>query len=91
MNAQESTMRVVRTRSIPNVDDERLISDRARLHQAFHTQEGLHSFDGPRREMVDNGRKGRAVTAELVRRGHPEPSCMFCTSSFINQLGDHHD
>jgi hypothetical protein len=74
-------MRIIRNRSIPNVDDDRLIYDRDRLHQTFHTQEGLHSFDGPRREMVDTGRKGRMITAELVKRGHPEPDCMFCTST----------
>jgi hypothetical protein len=71
-------MRIVRTRSIPNVDDERLVNDRARLHQAFHTMEGLHEFDGPRRSMIDNGLKILAISAELAKRGHPPSSCRFC-------------
>jgi hypothetical protein len=71
-------MRVVRTRSIPNVDDERLLSDLARLHEAFHTPEGLRRFDAPRRSLFDNGMKARAISAELERRGHPAPSCRFC-------------
>lgn len=72
-------MRIVRNRSIPHVDDARLIADRATLHDRFHTTAGLHRFDGPRRNLIDNGVKVRLITAELRRRGHPDPACRFCT------------
>lgn len=73
-----NAMRIVRTRSIPNVDDERLLHDLARLHEAFHTPEGLARHDGSRRELFNNGIKGKKIAAELVRRGHVSPACRFC-------------
>ncbi len=71
-------MRIVRTKSIPNVPDERLVEDIGRIHAAFHTAEGIQAFDGPRRTMQDNGRKGKAIAAEMIRRGMPAPTCTFC-------------
>lgn len=71
-------MRIVRTKSIPNVDDDRLITDRARIHDMFHTVDGLRGHDGPRRDLIDNGIKGRKIAAELARRGHAPSPCRFC-------------
>jgi hypothetical protein len=71
-------MRIVRTKSIPNVDDDRLIADLGRIHDAFHTTDGLREHDGPRRDLVNNGIKGKRIAAELQRRGHAAPSCPFC-------------
>jgi hypothetical protein len=71
-------MRIVRNRSIPNVDNARLAVDIARIHAAFHTPAGLAAFDGPRRNLGDMGRKGKAIAAEMIRRGMPAPDCSFC-------------
>ena len=71
-------MKIVKTKSIPNVDDDRLATDLARIHDAFHTPEGIRRHDGTRREMVNNGIKGKKIAAELARRGHDAPSCRFC-------------
>ena len=71
-------MRIVRTKSIPNVDDGRLIEDLQRIHDAFHTAEGLRAHDGPRRELIDNGIKGKKIAAEMDRRGIPLSGCRFC-------------
>ena len=76
-------MRIVRSRSIPNVDDDRLVTDLGRLHQRLHTVEGLQAHDGPRRELIDNGRKGHKIHAELVRRGLPASSCQFCNPRLL--------
>ena len=76
-------MRIVRTKSIPNVDGDRLTTDIQTMHQAFHTVAGLHEFDGPRRSMIDNGRKIKAIAAEIKRRGipNPTPDCTFCQAN----------
>ena len=71
-------MRIVRNRSIPNVDSERLIDDLFTLHDMLHTPQGLRVFDGPRRQLVDLGMKARLIHAELVRRGDYEIFCRFC-------------
>lgn len=71
-------MRIVKTRSIPNVDDDRLVGDLATLHAQYHTPEGLRQFDMPRRSLFDNGMKAKKISAELARRGHAAPSCRFC-------------
>ena len=70
-------MRVVKNKSIPNVDDERLFDSIVQLHAANHTAEGLHAFEGPRRQLVNEGIKGRLITAELQRRGHTG-TCTLC-------------
>lgn len=61
-------MRIVRTRSIPNVDNDRLLGDLQRIHDQFHTPEGLHAFSGPRREMVNMGMKCLKIQRELTAR-----------------------
>lgn len=74
-------MRIVRTRSIPNVDSERLITDLKTLHHIFHTPEGIHGFDGNRREMFDNCRKAMAIRDELKTRSFSiDITCRFCGS-----------
>jgi hypothetical protein len=70
--------RIVRTRSIPNVDVERLQGDLGRLHAMLHTPEGLHDWDMPRRSLFDNGMKARAIATELHRRGVAPTGCRFC-------------
>lgn len=60
--------RIVRTRSIPNVDSERLQADLTRLCAMFHGT-GVLTHDGPRRDLVNNGRKMVAIATELDRRG----------------------
>lgn len=71
-------MRVVRTRSIPNVPDERLVDSLAQLHHTLHTPEGLRAFDSPRRTMVEMGVKARKIRRELGIRGVPVPPCPHC-------------
>lgn len=71
----------VKNKSIPNVDDERLLSSLGGLHAMYHTAEGLHAFDGPRRQMVDNGRKILLIVAELRRRDvRSSIDCRWCAS-----------
>lgn len=61
-------MRVVRTRSIPNVPTARLLDDLRFLHNTYHTPDGLSKHEGARRSLVDNGRKILAIRAELTAR-----------------------
>jgi len=72
-------MRIVRTRSIPNVSTERLLADLHFLHDTYHTIDGLRGHDGPRRQLVDNGLKILAIRAELTARSTPTGiSCRWC-------------
>lgn len=70
----ETATRIVRTKSIPNVDTARLIEDAGRLCAIYHGA-ALVEYDGPRREMIDNGRKMVAIARELARRGEPYRCC----------------
>lgn len=74
-------MRIVRTKSIPNVDSDRLRDSIAQVHAAFHTPEGLSRHDGPRRGLIDNGIKGLRIRAELQRRGESTgiKDCRWCS------------
>jgi hypothetical protein len=71
-------MRIVRTKSIPNVPDDRLTIDQARIHTMIHTPEGIAAWDQTRRGMIDQGRKGKAIAAEMRRRGMVAADCTFC-------------
>lgn len=62
-------MKIVKTRSIPNVDDARLLDSLQQTHAMIHTADGLHQFDGTRRSLTDIGRRGLKIRAELRRRG----------------------
>ena len=70
--------RIVRTRSIPNVPTERLCVDLWRLHTMLHTVDGLRAFDGPRRNLFDQGVKARRIATELATRGLSPTPCRFC-------------
>lgn len=81
MNLSEGQFRIVKNKSIPNVDSDRLRGDLGRLHQRFHTTEGLHEHDGPRRDLIDNGIKGLKIKAELDKRGESSgiDGCRWCS------------
>lgn len=76
-------MRIVRTRSIPNVEDARLLTDAGRIHDMIHTPDGIRAWSDTRRGMIDMGLKGLAITTEIHKRGlaHPHTSCRFCVGS----------
>jgi hypothetical protein len=67
VGGMETAVRVVRTRSIPNVSTERLLEDGTTLCSQVHP--GSAWTDGPRRQMIDLGRKIVAIRAELTKRG----------------------
>lgn len=75
-------MRIVRTRSIPNVDVDRLQDSLSRVHEMVHTRDGLVAWDAPRRGLFDYGMKGLAIRDELVRRGvKPDVlGCRWCSA-----------
>jgi hypothetical protein len=61
------------------VDSERLLGDLERIHQMFHTPEGLHEFSGPRREMVNMGMKLLKIRDELTeRKVNTNIDCRWC-------------
>lgn len=65
-------MKVVHTRSIPNVDADRLRDSLAQLHEQFHTAAGLHTWDGGHgKKFAEKGIKLLAIRDELVRRREP--------------------
>lgn len=68
----------VKTRSIPNVPTERLHRAVEFAHGRIHTAEGLHSFDDPRRSLLETGMKIRATTHELRLRGEKPGDCTHC-------------
>jgi hypothetical protein len=72
--------RIVKTKSIPNVSDERLLNDIAVLHDRVHTADGLHAFSDTRRTLVDTGIKLLKIRDELIARNVPvpNPDCRFC-------------
>ena len=71
--------RIVRNKSIPNVDSDRLRTDIGRIHQMVHTPEGLHAWDAPRRGLYDFGRKALMIRGELEARGEQSAiDCRWC-------------
>lgn len=68
----------VKSKSIPNVPTEHLVRARDEIHNSVHTQEGLKSHDGPRRNLIEQGVKGHMITHELHLRGEGLPNCQFC-------------
>ena len=74
-------MRIVRTRFIPRAPTDRLLADLAHLHVMYHTPEGLHAFDAPRRALVDNGIKIGRIRDELRQRYIDiDIDCRFCNA-----------
>ncbi len=80
-NLNPSQMRLVKTKSIPNVDDERLTDSLMRIHQSVHTAEGLHTWDKPRRGLYDLGMKALKIKKELDKRNVSSPvnDCKWCS------------
>ena len=66
MPTSPSEIRIVRTRSIPNVDTKRLVTDARRLCAQIHPG---NVWEGQRRGMLDYGVKRVKIHAELDRRG----------------------
>ena len=77
-------MKVIRTKSIPNVDSDRLRDSLAQTHQMAHTPDGIREHMGPRRDLINHGVRGLRIAAELTRRNEPTgiPDCRFCSGSF---------
>lgn len=71
-------MRIVRTRSIGNVDADRLVDSLAQLHRILHTPEGLRAWDDTRRALIEHGIKARRIRAELRARAVAVPECRHC-------------
>jgi hypothetical protein len=65
-------------RSVPNVSSDRLRRSLSFYHGTFHTAEGLHRFDGPRRTLLDNGVRMKAIAHELKLRGDTPGECSLC-------------
>jgi hypothetical protein len=75
------SIRIVRNRSIRNVDDARLQDSLQQIHSMVHTPEGLHAWDAPRRHLYNYGIKALAIRDELLRR-NVEPTvegCLWCS------------
>lgn len=74
-------MKIVKTASIPNVDDGRLLDSLQQTHDRFHTVAGIIAHDGPRRDLINNGVRGLKIRDELRSRGVPTgiPGCRFCS------------
>lgn len=68
----------IKNKAIPNVDDDRLTRALDDIHGRYHTQAGLGQHDGPRRDLLDNGAKGRMISHELLLRGHDKGDCRYC-------------
>jgi hypothetical protein len=80
-NLNPTQFKVVKTKSIPNVDSARLTDSISRLHDQVHTVEGLRQWDLPRRSLIDYGMKTMAIKSELDKRGVPSPveGCRWCS------------
>jgi hypothetical protein len=65
----DAQVKLVKNKSIPNVDDQRLLESLNHIHSTVHTTEGLHKWDMPRRSLYDWGMKGIAIRKELTKRG----------------------
>lgn len=59
----------VRMRSIHILSTERLQRRAAQLHHEVRTPEGLHAFDGPRRELIHRSLHLKCIEHELTLRG----------------------
>jgi hypothetical protein len=75
----EQQFRVVRTKSIQNVDSDRLRDSLSQVHSMVHTADGLHAWDQPRRGLIDNGKKAMLIRDELKKRGESSGiDCRWC-------------
>lgn len=75
----------LKTKSIPNVEDDRLFARREHLHNLYHTPEGLRSYDNTKRGLVDQGMIIKSIADEIESRGLEDPNtCRFCTPRSAN-------
>lgn len=81
VHLQETVMTdaIPRFRSIRNVSSSRLLHARLLLHDRLHTVEGLRYFDQPRRSLINDGLRLRAIQHELRLRGYrTDNGCASC-------------
>jgi hypothetical protein len=71
-------MKIVPTKSIKNVDLDRLHDSLAQIHHTVHTEAGLHEFSNTRRSLIEMGVKGRTIAARIHALTGDVPSCRFC-------------
>lgn len=71
LSDQGGTVR--RSKAIPNSPTAHLQRAQFAAHMEIHTPEGIHAFDGPRRNLVERGVKLKLINHELGLRG--EPGC----------------
>lgn len=76
-------MKIVKTKSIGNVDDDRIIDSITQICGTFHGP-AVAKFDGSRRDMINTCVKVKPIMAEIVKRGmpNPTPNCRICTQRF---------
>ena len=71
-------MRIVKIKSIGNVDEERLRDSLAQIHHIVHTEAGLRAHEDTRRSLIEMGVKGRLIAARIHALTGEVPSCRFC-------------
>lgn len=74
-----TAVRIVRNKSVPNVDTERLLDSLTQIHDMVHTSHGLRAWDDTRRGLYNYGHKCLLIRAELSRRGVASGiDCQWC-------------
>jgi hypothetical protein len=69
---------IVKIKSIPGAPTGRLQRCLAVLHGMVHTVDGLREHDAPRRNLIEQSMKTRAITHELRMRGAAPGDCSHC-------------
>jgi hypothetical protein len=68
----------IKLKVIPRASTGRLFRRLSILHEQVHTTEGLRQHDASRRSLIESAMKTRAITHELILRGHEPGECFFC-------------
>jgi hypothetical protein len=68
----------IKLRSIPGAPTGRLQRRLSVLHAMVHTVDGLREHDAPRRSLIEQSMKTRAITHELRLRGEEPGECVHC-------------
>lgn len=68
----------LKNKSVPNVSTGRLNRSLSFYHGTIHTPDGLHAFDGTKRNLVELGIKTRTIAHELKLRGQQPGDCPHC-------------
>lgn len=68
----------IKLRSIPGAPTGRLQRRLSVLHDMVHTVDGLREHDAPRRSLIEQSMKTRAITHELRLRGVEPGDCSHC-------------